>query len=112
MKFLKEKHEKTLSANDRNSEIIFLEGFKQVFSCQKKVSFILFERTRLKKKRKNKERRSINKKFYKRDERMKKGFLKKMKKRFIKKFRKKKKHKQKKHKRESRNMERTTAKMH
>ena len=58
-------------SNDRNSENIFLEGFKQVL-CQKKkeVAFILFERTRLKKKQhkkksETKKRRSNKKKFYK-----------------------------------------------
>ena len=35
-------------SNDRNSENIFQERIKQVFLCQKKVTFILFERTRLK----------------------------------------------------------------
>ena len=38
-------------SNDRNSENIFLEGFKQVFLTPKKGLVILFERTRLKKKR-------------------------------------------------------------
>ena len=54
-------------SNNRNSENIFLGGFKQVFWGQKKGHVILFERTRLKKKEKRvkQKRRSNKKKFYK-----------------------------------------------
>ena len=65
-------------SNETNSEKI-LELFEQVFLCQKKkkVTFILSERTRLKRQKKKKiqKRRANKKSFTKRDEQMKKEFL-------------------------------------
>ena len=51
-------------SNNRNSENIFLEGFKQVFWCQKKVTFILFERTGLKNTRKGVQKKKIEQKKF------------------------------------------------
>ena len=111
-------------SNDRISENIFLEGFKQVLCQKKKVAFILFERTRLKNQHKKKsetKKKEIEQKkvLQKGMNKWKRSFFKKMKNKgffFFKKVSQKKK-KLKKHKRESintrrRNMERSTAKMH
>ena len=61
-------------SNNRNSENIFLEGFKQVFWGQKKGLVILFERTRLKKRKRVKQKNGdrTKKVLQKRDEQIKK----------------------------------------
>ena len=54
-------------SNDRNSENIFLEGFKQVFLCQKRsrLSCLKEQDLKNKRKRKNEKKEIAQKKFYK-----------------------------------------------